>query len=420
MMRNQELSLQLGSGLNMKTSILFVLILMSAAASAAWNGPGAGGGTNVYPGKGPDSSRDVLVDFAPTNDEIPINPRTYQGILGRLQPKIERLNYFFPGIKEELEVVFRKQWKLTTQKFLPDEPGQRKPIKQDDDFVKITYDWIKTATDLQKEQAWLHEMVRGYVQDKTERAILLRSYLRNDPAFLKAINKIVYTITPLFFNEESVTRTQQEWTRAFREYYERPYLKMDLADGYEVFAGTRDMMYHTIDLGKLAERYRDFCDPSVLNNPDQVQQLIAEFPRIRDNYYDPEHLRLYPVRKQLLESINGISSQWQMRYIGVDYANIYFSAEMNAVSLFSLRTTAAMEGLANIGSYEFQPLSSTDNHMTVEARAQALKKACEADGPEAAKAFAEYKHDGGKMKDKPKTHEANEAEVDEFFRNRGR
>src|SRR3569623_804870 len=105
--------------------LAFILVATAVAGgcatpmmrSPAGDGPGAGGGTDLVHVKG--SKVPVLADFAKTWNQESKDPRTYGGIYARLQPKLERLDYYYPGIKTELEKTFAKDWILTDEVFKP-------------------------------------------------------------------------------------------------------------------------------------------------------------------------------------------------------------------------------------------------------------------------------------------------------------
>src|ERR1700722_18060519 len=89
-----ELDLELQTKISRHMEVILLALISSlvfiSSPALARSGPGAGGGTVVRPGNGPDSSGDVLLDFESKQNEKGIDPVTYDGIYERLLPKLNR------------------------------------------------------------------------------------------------------------------------------------------------------------------------------------------------------------------------------------------------------------------------------------------------------------------------------------------
>lgn len=397
-------------------SLVALMATTSVYGQSRRSGPGVGGGTNTLNGE--------LVEFKKPYKEIPINPRTYRNILNGLNAKLNRLEYILPGVRETLEQAFEKQWVITDEVFPPRVASEKMPIFQNEHSVKITYNWVKNASPEKLAQAWLHEMVRSFAQNKMSLSLFKILSIQNNSIvdLQKREDLITETLTVLIYEEKSYDETKKVWTETLRE----------ALGTNHVVAGGRDLMYKTITDGRLDKRFDDLCHPYFLRNEVSTSREIENrFTGMgsstnKNKYYGDHFLKsnldrskvdpdFNIIRSDLIESYVTQATRWQALLNDKNFSNAYKSIPMEAVAEFAKLTTSVIEGVEinidiNNNKYIYYSMRNYE-------RVKAIHHACETYKDILPKIFAEYRADNGIAKNVPPTVEAtSQSDVDNFFK----
>jgi hypothetical protein len=401
----------------MKRFVQLVLVLLMASNFTATQalatsrlfrkGTQSGGGTDVYPGASATAEDDVLVDFAGQETAVVIDPRLFEGIYASVAGKLDRIDYYHPGLKAALEKVFDKEWRVTNRTFQAVRRGEQRPIEQNERTVEINNDWIRTATPELKGQAWIHEMVRGFIEDEyvrrtiENRELWPQEYadLPDEDEILWLSDEAVRTITPLIYNEVRRDHFMADFVDAFRSNISDP---LKYKNAY--YMGTRERMYNMIAESSVRLRYETFCAPDLLNNRRAMIAALEQAKRHRRDYYSESLLDyLQPEKsgsaKFLKDYARGMY-EWQTRM--TDFKNIFSSDQMTGVALFSVMISGAMENEIADGLYGYAEVRGSRILPLTEAkRVLIVKDACGRWGEQVSKSLQEYDQDGGRVRDLP-------------------
>src|SRR5262245_22120828 len=124
---------------------LLILILFSAIALGKPIGPSDGGGTNL-------DEKGNLADFKKFKEEFgknqwAIDPRKFKlcgearPIYDEIRPLLDRVEYYIPGSRKDLDGVFDKAWVVLDRPFPGRRPQERKVVSQTT-VIYLSYPWL--------------------------------------------------------------------------------------------------------------------------------------------------------------------------------------------------------------------------------------------------------------------------------------
>jgi hypothetical protein len=346
---------------------------------------GGGGGTNIVKSTG------QLTDFQKYGRVIQqIDPLEFEGIYKELKPRLDQLEYLMPGLTidkrstgdDSLTAVFHKTWLVTDKTFPPRSYREAKPINQTEDLVLINSEWLLTADHQKLVEAWIHEMVRGFVYNTQhyKRVGGLGLYWTeehmdaNSVEFLDSVDTLVETLTPLVALQTSPREITKQFQRAFFNFSQK-YLSLDTIP-------TREGLYYTIGARKLDRAYSAICLDDELNSPERtVAKLNALSPFANQQKGMPVDTESGPYK----------SRSEYFRYAGknseLGMGGIFFSPQRRDLGFFQSYMLMAIEGLKFETGERIRPLSTNE-------RTDLAKKACSCIEPMTAQIIQDFINDG--------------------------
>lgn len=377
-------------------------------------GTQSGGGTDVLVGGQPGAQDDVIIDFAGREPNVVIDPRQYDGIYNALIPKLDRLDYYHPGFKLRFERVFKKTWRMTLREFQPRRPGEARTIEQTEDYVDINFTWFKTTTVEQKQQAWLHEMVRefiddGWVNSFAARLVTLggenrRSEEMSETELRWLADEAIQQLTPLiYFEENNDELFAKNFMKIFNENIYEPWDFHRVYPTLNFGMGTRVSMYQNIKRAKLRTRYETFCHEDLLMNLPRLTEALERARRNKAQYYDEASFGYYFTQPKLVELFTELS--YILTSHSDTYKGVFRSDALNNIAYFAVRTTSAIEARATMGTYEFRSEESMRKNilaLTNRERQKVMQAACKNFADQGLiQILDEYDQDGGVVRNVP-------------------
>lgn len=397
-------------------SLVLLLIFQSVTAysesgqsRSTTNGTVGGGGTSVIA-----HSPETLVEFVESDQERRIDAMKFEGIYDRLRPKLERLNYSYPGIQRLMEeTLINKRWKLTPEVFPPDQVGQLKPIFQDEYSVKINLQWYHQVHTNQKtlEKAWLHEMVRDLLRYRSpvgKYKSVANGDLDNNKEFQNNMNKWVYELTPIIYNEDLLVQFVNAWVNGMQKHFMIPFGNA-ANDGTTVayYISGRSVIYYDIRAGRLIDRHRELCTPELLGNVKALEYKLLNISENHRKFYE-EFKNSRAKTGYIWDVAMQLQNSDEFQYGNILKSNNRFnlidSTEVNVASTFYSRTTMVLEGLEILDInkiwVEDEKISRNNyRRLSMQERQELLRQACD---PESSvileKLFSEFVADQGQVR----------------------
>ncbi|MGZ3713606.1 MAG: hypothetical protein ACXVBE_17705 [Bdellovibrionota bacterium] len=186
--------------MNTLNKTLMAALLTCLIALPALAGPSDGTGTNINLDK--NMLTDEVKFKAEFGEKKPVlidveNYRTKSGMVPyqEIKAKLDRLAYLYPGSEEGIKKVLEKTWLVRDKDLGARTNGEKKVIAQTDDMVYVDMKWLKSASNEQIKEAFLHEAVRGVAKD------MVATYFRYDQHKEGIEDRITETISPAIFRD---------------------------------------------------------------------------------------------------------------------------------------------------------------------------------------------------------------------------
>jgi hypothetical protein len=243
----------------------------------------------------------VLSDFAQSSQfkqefgehQWPIDPRKFRlsgesrPTYDQIRPLLERVEYFFPGSRKQLEGVFDKPWLVLDREFPSRTPGERKVVSQTSKVVYLSYSWLIGAQPVTVNEAFVHEAVRnwstsllediahGSLDDDHDRILALAD------RFTEILTPLIYRDLPLPVISETMGQLFGEVERMLGEenFKSNPIYLATRPDVYKHLAGTRAQWL----IEKVCQAAKITRNPS--DQLENVSKALAEVQHGADLYF---------------------------------------------------------------------------------------------------------------------------------------